>query len=132
MGAQSRGRKKAVGSAGRGARRTSITGEQVAVLNELMRIGASSLETAEVFEGLSEQIRRLIAFDRLVILLHPPGADYLEVYAGAGVDAPEVEVERPRIPIDDTPWAEPIRTGRPVLRRQRGGGGRPSAGAASR
>ena len=87
--------------------------ERVQILNELMRIAASSHEVVEVFDLIGKQIRKLIHFERMVIRLRPTGADYCEVYAGAGADA--LAGEQPRMPIADTPWGEAMAAGRPII-----------------
>ncbi|MEE8346251.1 MAG: GAF domain-containing protein [Dehalococcoidia bacterium] len=88
--------------------------ERAQILNELMRIAVSSLDVSEVIEGIAEQVRRIIDFDRLHIGLHPAGTDYVETYAAAGEDPPTQEWQR--LPLDNTPFGEAIRTGRPLVR----------------
>ncbi len=87
--------------------------ERVQLLNEMMRIAGSGHEMADVFDRVGEQIRRIVEFDRLVLLVQPEGADYAELYAGAGAAPPDVE--RPRMPLEGTPWGDAMRTGRPLV-----------------
>ena len=60
------------------------------VLNRLMEIAASSLDMAEIFDDVGEQIKVLIDYDRLSLGLIQPGADHIEAYAitGAGITTP--------------------------------------------
>ena len=78
-----------------------------------MRIAVSRLELSDVFDQVAEQVRRLVPFDRMVLLRHLAGANELEVYAGAGDPPPELE--RPRMPIENTPVAECMATGQPLI-----------------
>ncbi len=87
--------------------------DRAPVLNALMRIAVSRLELSEVFDQVAEQVRRLVPFDRMVLLRRLPGANEVEVYAGAGDPPPELE--RPRMPLDNTPWGESMATGQPLI-----------------
>ena len=78
-----------------------------------MRIAVSRLELSDVFDQVAEQVRRLVLFDRMVLLRRLPGANEFEVYAGAGEPPPELE--RPRMPIENTPLAESMVTGQPLI-----------------
>ncbi|MEE8369867.1 MAG: GAF domain-containing sensor histidine kinase, partial [Dehalococcoidia bacterium] len=92
---------------------TSLAG-RLQVLNDLMRVAVSSFHVAEVIDGIGEQVRRIIAFDRLHIAVHPDGADYVETYAATGQGPPSQEM--PRIPLKDSPFGEVIATCLPLLR----------------
>lgn len=89
--------------------------ERAQVLSELMRVAVSSMDMGEMIDGVAEQVKRIIDFDRLHIGVCPTGADYMETYAAAGEEPPTQET--PRAPLEETPWGEAIRSGRPILRR---------------
>ncbi len=88
--------------------------ERAQIINELMRVAVSSMNTPEAIDGIAGQVRRLLDFDRLNISVHPSGTDYVETYAGSGEEAPQTE--RSRTSLFDTPFGEAIRTGKPVIR----------------
>ena len=90
--------------------------ERVQILDQLMRVAASSLNIDDVFEGVSTQVKRLINFDAMTVALHRAGDDALQVHATA---VPAGGPLRPglRLGLDDAPQGEVIRTGRPVVRR---------------
>lgn len=56
------------------------------VLSELMPVAASSLDMAETFDQVGEQIKQLIDYDRLSLGYLRPGDEHLEVYAITGSD----------------------------------------------
>ncbi len=56
------------------------------VLSELMRVAASSLDMAETFDHLGEQVKRLIDYDTLSFGFLRPGDEHLEIYAITGSD----------------------------------------------
>ena len=104
--------------------------ERIDILNQLMRIAVSGESVAAVFHLIGDQVRKIVAFDRLSIAIHPPGADYVEVYAAAGLEAPPgwlatyrpasdtvSTTARPRIALRDEPFGEVIRRGVPLIRR---------------
>jgi len=88
--------------------------ERAQIINELMRVAVSSMNTPEAIDGIASQVRRLLDFDRLNISVHPPGTDYVETYAGSGEEAPQTEQRRTGL--FDTPFGEAIRSGKPVIR----------------
>ena len=88
--------------------------ERALIINELMRVAVSSMNTPEAIDGIAAQVRRLLDFDRLNISVHPPDTDYVETYAGSGEEAPQTE--RSRTSLFDTPFGEAIRSGKPVIR----------------
>ena len=88
--------------------------ERAQVLNELMRVAVSSMNTPEAIDGIAGQVRRLLGFDRFSISIHPEGSDWVETYAGSGEEAPSSE--RHRTGLFDTPFGEAIRTGEPIIR----------------
>ncbi len=88
--------------------------ERAQIINELMRVAVSSMNTPEAIDGIASQVRRLLDFDRLNISVHPPDTDYVETYAGSGEEAPQTEQRRTGL--FDTPFGEAIRSGKPVIR----------------
>ncbi len=95
------------------SRQADLT-ERAQIINELMRVAVSSMNTPEAIDGIAGQVRHLLDFDRLNISIHPPGTDYVETYAGSGEEAPQTE--RHRTGLFDTPFGEAIRSGKPVIR----------------
>ncbi len=95
------------------SRQADLT-ERAQIINELMRVAVSSMNTPEAIDGIASQVRRLLEFDRLNISVHPPDTDYVETYAGSGEDAPQTE--RSRTGLFDTPFGEAIRSGQPIIR----------------
>ena len=94
-------------------RQASLT-ERLHVLNELMRIAVSSLDMAEAFERIGEQVRKLIDHDRFSIAMRPPGKDYVEdAFAADSLGTPY----KMRVPLRESPPGEVILTGRPILRK---------------
>lgn len=94
--------------------RQAASSARTQVLNELMRVAVSSMNTPEAIEGIAKQVRRLIEFDRLSISINPEGSEDVETYAGSGDEAPASE--RHRTLLSATPFGEAIRTGEPVIR----------------
>ena len=90
--------------------------ERVQILDQLMRVAASSLNIDDVFEGISTQVKRLIDFDAMTVALQRAGDDSLQVHATA---VPAGGPLRPglRLGLDDASQGEVIRTGSPVVRR---------------
>ena len=88
--------------------------ERALIINELMHVAISSMNTPEAIDGIADQVRRLLSFDRLNISVHPPDTDYVETYAGSGEEAPRTE--RSRTSLFDTPFGEAIRSGKPLIR----------------
>ena len=86
--------------------------------NELMRIAASSLDINEVFDGVGEQVNRLIDYGRITIAIRPSGEDYIELYARAATEQYLIGFPKgTRLPLRETPMGEVILTGRPILRK---------------
>ena len=52
-------------------------------LNDLMRVAPSSIDVAETFDRIGEQVKRRIAFDRFSIAFYRPDDDFVETYAYA-------------------------------------------------
>ena len=88
--------------------------ERLDVLNELMRIAVSSLDVAETFDGVTEQVRELVDHDRLSIDLRPPDDEASELLAFAAAGPGFLE-RGAAMPLESPP-GEVIRTGRAVLR----------------
>lgn len=86
------------------------------VVNELMRAAVSGLDIAGIFDRVSEQVRKLIDFDRLSIAVRPPDEDYVEVYAVAAEGRPLFD-KGYRWPLHETAMGEVVLTGRPILRK---------------
>ena len=85
-------------------------------MNELVRIATSTLDMAEVFGRVGEQVKQLIDHDRVSIAMRPPHADYVELYAVAAKEE-RIFPQGTRAPLHETPMGEVILTGRPILRR---------------
>ena len=84
--------------------------ERIQILKQLIHIAASSLDIAEAFDGVADQVRRLIDFDHLAVALHQPGDDFLTIRAIVG--------ELPgglRSPLVGSGSGEAIRSGRPSI-----------------
>ena len=90
--------------------------ERLQTLNELMKIATSTLDMSEVFDRVGEQVKDLIDYTRLSIAIHPPGEDFIEMYA-VTTEGQSVFPKGMRLPLHQTPMGEAIRTGRPILRR---------------
>ena len=84
------------------------------VLNELMRIAVSNLNVTEVFDGVSEQVKKLIDHDRLSIDLLRAGESSSELYpfVAVGFGAVDRGLSMPLA----SPVGEVVRTGKPILR----------------
>ncbi len=83
------------------------------VLSELMRVAASSLDMAETFDQLGEQIKQLIDYDRLSFGFLRPGDEHLEVYANTGSN---IET-RVRVLLNSSSIGDAVVTRRPILLR---------------
>ena len=81
------------------------------VLNELMHVAASSLDMAETFDQVGEQIKQLIDYDRLSFGFLRPGGEQLDVYAITGANAGT----RACVPLESSVIGEAILTRRPIL-----------------
>ena len=81
------------------------------VLSELMRVAASSLDMAETFDQVGEQIKLLIDYDRLSLGYLHPGDEHLEVYAITGSNVQR----RVRVPLHSSSVGDAVLTGRPIL-----------------
>ncbi len=93
-------------------RKDRITPEQrFRVLSELMRVAASSLDMAETFDQVGEQIKLLIDYDRLSLRYLHPGDEHLEVYAITGSNIQR----RVRVPLHSSSVGEAVLTRRPIL-----------------
>jgi hypothetical protein len=57
--------------------------ERRRILDELTRIAVSSLDMAEVFDRVGQQVNRLVNFGRLSISTRRGNAGYVEMYAVA-------------------------------------------------
>ncbi len=90
--------------------------ERLKTLYELMRIATSTMDIAEVFDLVGDQIKQLIDYNRLSIAIHPPGEDYIEMYA-VTTEGQSVFPKGMRLPLRQTPMGEAILTGSPILRR---------------
>ncbi len=90
--------------------------DRLRVLNELMRIAVSSVETDEALDLVGGQIKLLVDFDLMVVSLRPPGADYLEVFAVVGEGQEEILGKGARLPLPGSPMGEVLLTGHPVVR----------------
>lgn len=91
--------------------------ERLTILNELMRVAVSCLETGEIVDHIADYIRQLIDFDLMILSLRPSGAEYAEFYSVIG-DNPPAGVKRGlRLPLQGSSVGEVILTGRPVVRR---------------
>ena len=90
--------------------------ERLQTFNELMRIAVSTLDINEVFDRVGEQVKRLIDYTRLSIAIHPPGEDFIEMYA-VTTEGQSVFPKGMRLPLDQTPMGEAILTGNSILRR---------------
>ena len=88
--------------------------ESIDVLNEIMRIAVSSLDIAQTFDAVREQVWELIDDDRLSIDLRPSDDEDSELMAFAAAGHGYLELEAV-IPVE-SPQGEVIRTGRAVLR----------------
>ncbi len=86
--------------------------ERLRVLNELMRVAASSLDVAEIIDQVGEQIKQLIDYDRLGVGFLRPGSDHLEVYALTGA---YLERRVQRIPLESSIVGDAVRTRLPIL-----------------
>jgi signal transduction histidine kinase len=70
---------------------------------------SSSLDLDEAFEAFIRELRGLVPFDRMAIVLEEAGA--AQVMAVAGIGADEVFARGSRAPVGDTLLAEILRTG---------------------
>jgi signal transduction histidine kinase len=75
---------------------------------------SSSLDLDEAFEAFIRELRGLVAFDRMAIVLEEAGA--AQVMAVAGVGAEGVFSRGSRQPVGETLLAEILRTGQPTYR----------------
>ena len=83
------------------------------VLSELMRVAASSLDMAETFDQLGEQIKQLIDYDRLSFGFLRPGDEHLVLYAHTGSN---IET-RARVLLNSSSIGDAVVTRRPILLR---------------
>ncbi len=81
------------------------------VLSELMRVAASSLDMAETFDAIGEQIKQLIEYDRMSFGFLRPGDDHLTIYAIMGSD----DDRGVRVPLHSSIVGETALTRRPIL-----------------
>ena len=81
------------------------------VLSELMKVAASSLDLAETFDQLGEQIKRLIDYDILSFGFLRPGDEHLEIYAITGSNL-EGQVHAP---LHSSSIGDAVLTGLPQL-----------------
>ena len=86
--------------------------ERIQILKELVRIAASSFDIAEVFDGVAEQVRKLIDFDHLAVALHQPGDDFLTIRAIVGEFVGGL-----RSPLDGSGSGAVMRSGKPAINR---------------
>ena len=88
--------------------------QRLNLLNELMRIAVSNLNVKEVFDAISEQIKKLIDHDRLSIDLLTTGESPSELYpfVAVGLGAVDKGLSMPLA----SPVGEVVRTGKPLLR----------------
>ncbi|MBI4306955.1 MAG: GAF domain-containing sensor histidine kinase [Chloroflexi bacterium] len=84
------------------------------VLAELVLAAVAEYDAADVVASIGRQVARILPFERMSIMRWPAGADFVEVYAGTGDDAPSTE--RPRMPLHGTPWGEVIEARRVIVR----------------
>jgi signal transduction histidine kinase len=75
---------------------------------------SSSLELDEAFEAFIRELRGLVPFDRMAIILEEAGT--AQVMAVAGVGADVVFTRGSRQPVGETLLADVLRTGQPVYR----------------
>jgi signal transduction histidine kinase len=75
---------------------------------------SSSLDLDEAFEAFIRELRGLVPFDRMAIVLEEGGS--AQVMAVAGIGAEDVFVRGSRAPVGDTLLAEILRTGQPRYR----------------
>jgi signal transduction histidine kinase len=75
---------------------------------------SSSLDLDEAFEAFIRELRGLVPFDRMAIVLEEAGA--AQVMAVAGIGAEDVFVRGSRAPVGETLLAEILRTGQPRYR----------------
>ena len=78
-----------------------------------MRVAASSLDMAETFDAVAEQIKHLIEFDRMSFGFLRPGDDHLQLYAITGSDVGR----NVRVPLHSSIVGETVLTRRPILLR---------------
>ncbi len=91
--------------------------ERLRVLNELMRIAVSSLETGDLIDRVGGQIRQLVEFDLMAVSLRPTGADYTETYEVVGPGQSGILTRGARLPLRGSPMEQVILTGRPLVRK---------------
>ena len=96
--------------AGDGAATSTSAEERIQILKQLVGIAASSLDIAEVFDGVAQQVRRLIDFDHMAVALHRPGDDFLTIRAIIGEIPGEL-----RSPLDGPGSGAVLRSGKPVI-----------------
>ena len=85
--------------------------KRLRVLSEVMRVAGASLDMAETFDQVGEQLKQLIDYDRLSFGFLRPGGEELDVYAMTGPDLGR----RPGIPLGSSVIGEAVRTERPIL-----------------
>ena len=90
--------------------------QRLQTLNKLMKIATSTLDMAEVFDLVGEEVKQLIDYDRMSIAIRPSGEDYGEMYAVA-VEGQPVFDRGTRFALDEAVMGEVILTGRPMLRK---------------
>lgn len=94
----------------------AILAGRLQTLNEIMRIATSTLDMSEVFDRVGEQVKELIDYTRLSIAIHPPGEDFLVMYA-VTTEGQLVFPKGMRVGLRDSPMGEVVLTGNPILRR---------------
>ena len=77
-----------------------------------MRVAALSLDMAETFDQVGEQIKQLIDYDRLGFGFIRAGDDHLELYAITGTN---IETRVTRVPLHSSVIGEAVKTRRPIL-----------------
>ena len=85
--------------------------KRLRVLSEVMRVAGASLDMAETFDQVGEQLKHLIDYDRLSFGFLRPGGEELDVYAMTGPDVGR----RPGIPLGSSVIGEAVQTKRPIL-----------------
>lgn len=92
--------------------------EQLAIINRLGRVIASSLHEEEVYQTFVEVVHKLIPYDRLNIFLRTPNQQYVVVEA-EGIRDEMFRTDniqrRMLIPIRNLPLSEILKTGKPYF-----------------